>query len=93
MDVHTYNAALSACVEDIDRFDRLRSQMRNDKVPVNIANLNIVAHVCEANELYTEAFLVQKDLMRRKPMVPCRVAPHKHDFHLLSCGCYSHEKF
>lgn len=56
---------MAACMGDIQRFDQLRSEMRQDKIPTNATSLVITTNVCEANGMFEEAYLVQKDLLNR----------------------------
>ena len=65
LDADVYNAAMAACMDDIERFDQLRSEMRQDKIPTNASSLVITTNVCESNSMFEEAFLVQKDLLNR----------------------------
>jgi len=74
---------MAACVNELDRFEQLRSEMRQDTIPPNAANLVITTHACENSEMFEEAFLLQKDLLQRKQQ---RFWQMPHTLHS-SCSC------
>lgn len=63
MDVNAYNAAMTACMNDLAQFEQVRAEMRRDSVPVNAITLAVTAVVCERNKMLEEAFIVQRDLL------------------------------
>jgi hypothetical protein len=63
LDSSCYNAALAGCLDDVDRFEQLRAEMRQAGVPANTATLVIATHVCESNNLFEQAFLLQRDVL------------------------------
>ncbi len=71
LDANCYNAALVGCLNDLERFEQLRAEMRQAGIPANTATLVITTHVCESNNLFEQAFLMQRDVLNSASCCCC----------------------